>query len=402
MRSILLITTLLLASIPVYSQFYLFGDTGNSGLRNNRIRDIESDRSGTKYFYTRNGLYRLKRAADWTTFNVTNSGLPSNFGNCLFVDSNHVWAGSNNGVGHYNGSTWVTYNTSNSNIPHNEIVGIRKDLNGKIWVATNSNFVASFNGSTWTKYDLRAILGSTYTWFTCVEVDKFNNIWFGTPNNGFVKYNGTTWRKYTVATDSIIDNGIIAMKADKDGNLWVVGPNGMSKLSLNGDILNIRPMGNQGFGMNDIDIDDYDRIWVSTDGRGLGMYDNGTWTFINTSNELRNDNLTCVENDSFDDIMWFGTDNDGYINTNIPSSIQEREAGFMVTVYPNPASEYMTLLNAKNINSVEIVDLAGRQIGTLQVEQPSGRICIDNIPAGQYLLYSSDNSFVTAKLTIVR
>jgi hypothetical protein len=84
---------------------------------------------------------------NWTVYNKSNSGLPSNRIWPIAVDSqDNVWIGTaDRGVAIYNGSTWKTFDTSNSGLADNAINFIAVDVDGSIWIAAQSGGLTHLN-----------------------------------------------------------------------------------------------------------------------------------------------------------------------------------------------------------------------------------------------------------------
>lgn len=67
-------------------------------------------------------------------------------------------------------------------------------------------------------------------------------------------------------------------------------------------------------------------------------------------------------------------------------------------MYPNPANDVLTLSTQNTVNTVEIFNVLGKKVITMQVEDTSAEINVSNLNAGIYLIkYEINNSTSTKK-----
>ncbi len=63
-----------------------------------------------------------------------------------------------------------------------------------------------------------------------------------------------------------------------------------------------------------------------------------------------------------------------------------------VTVYPNPATNYISIDNADNVKQITIINLVGRKLKTFENVQKDERYDVSELPNGMYLVQIVDNS----------
>ena len=70
---------------------------------------------------TDGGLVKINRITGNTIFfDKINSGLPSNYVNCIAIDElGNKWIGAQNGLVKFDGTDWTVYNSPYSNLDHN-------------------------------------------------------------------------------------------------------------------------------------------------------------------------------------------------------------------------------------------------------------------------------------------
>ena len=67
-------------------------------------------------------------------------------------------------------------------------------------------------------------------------------------------------------------------------------------------------------------------------------------------------------------------------------------------MYPNPAIDVLNISAQSTINTVEIFNVLGQKVITIQVEDTSAEINVSNLNAGIYLIkYEINNSTSTKK-----
>jgi ligand-binding sensor domain-containing protein len=77
---------------------------------------------------------------NWTVYNTSNSGLPSNNVTSIAIDAQgKQWIGTEyGGLAKFDGVNWTVYNTSNSGLPDNDVRAIAIDGQGNKWIGTGS------------------------------------------------------------------------------------------------------------------------------------------------------------------------------------------------------------------------------------------------------------------------
>ena len=63
-----------------------------------------------------------------------------------------------------------------------------------------------------------------------------------------------------------------------------------------------------------------------------------------------------------------------------------------ITVYPNPATDYISFDNVDNIGQVAIVNLVGRKLKMFENIQRGERYDVSDLPGGMYLVQIMDQN----------
>ena len=168
---------------------------------------------------------------DWHVANATNRHKSDK----IKVDkSNAIWRATNQGLLKYYNGTITTFNTTNSPLPTNNITYLAFDKNEQIIISTlpsvhqgEKGVLMSYDGNAWnTIYSC-----SMDDYFVSSMIyDNKDNLWFGvidrktvgkTFGGGLFKYNGINFSNYTIYNSSLSSNSIFALNVDNNNNLLV-------------------------------------------------------------------------------------------------------------------------------------------------------------------------------------
>ncbi|MEI6575061.1 MAG: two-component regulator propeller domain-containing protein [Bacteroidota bacterium] len=147
-------------------------------------------------------------------FNTSNSPLASDTINDI-LPGKPLWIATDRGLVSTDLSLWTTYNTSNSGIPSNMISCITKDSLQNIWLGTKGYGVAMFDGNNFTVYNT-ANSGLTDNYITDIVTDDDNNIWIGTYDGGLCTFKYGLW---------LSENQSLQNSWKKDNPAMTISPN---------------------------------------------------------------------------------------------------------------------------------------------------------------------------------
>jgi signal transduction histidine kinase/ligand-binding sensor domain-containing protein/DNA-binding response OmpR family regulator len=310
--------------------------TTKDGLSQSTVNYIIQDRKGFMWFATYGGLNRY----DGYTFKVY-SNIPGNKNSLsnngitfLFEDRDgYIWIvnGFNAGLDKLDPVTDSFTNYKNAphdsaSISSNEVYSVMQDKLGNIWVCTKN----ALNLLVTEKRD-----GKTRTSFRRFYNTFTNAIFY----RAYEDRNGnlllfSDYLYYLNRKTNKIEKGIplpgyaygkLSIREDKSGNLWLGNlTNGLLKLvynrqnqcyeSVKSDILNVTT--------NDIVIDYQERIWVSTENKGLFLYDTKEKRLQNFLND-KTDETSISDNNVISlyvdrsGVLWIGTYTQGLCKCNL-------------------------------------------------------------------------------------
>ncbi len=207
---------------------------------------MASDMKNNLWFATNRGLYKYSQAT-WLKFDESNSSLTSNRVTDLAIDKNdNLWGGlatyfyfdENLGIYlkkegclfKYDGESWTVYNVSNSGLPTNYIGTLDFDSKNVLWLNTRDERIVGkeygggltrFDGSTWITYNIyNSDLPSNTIWDIYVDID--DNVWLGTCGQGLAKLDkNNNWKAYNVFNSGLAFNDVTKIMFDSNNKIWL-------------------------------------------------------------------------------------------------------------------------------------------------------------------------------------
>ena len=149
--------------------------------------------------------------------------------------------------------------TSRDGLPQNSAMGLARDREGRLWVATQDG-AAVFNGRAWRALSLPDRQVSNF--LRCVAVAPDGLVWFRRQEGGLAAWDGTMWRLWSPA-DLAGATRVNAVAVQGD-TVWV-GTEGRGLLGLRGGTVAVRHL--PGAAIRELTVLDGD-LWISS-GDGL-------------------------------------------------------------------------------------------------------------------------------------
>ena len=231
-------------------------------------------------------------AADWTTYNTSNSGLAGNTVKVIVIDqSGNKWFGTDKGLSAFDGTNWVTYQKdenkqtlADDNI--NDMAFEVTSYGPELWIATENGVsviaipsIDAVTKATPYRTDNTGLISNTVT---TVAVDTLRHErWFGTPN-GVSRFNSSDWRNFDRNSNPALAwTNVTCIGVDPDSGWKYIG-------TINGE------PENNGVARLRTSLDDVDAITAPS------PY-NAEWSGLWSSN------IYSIHMDP-DGSQWFGTD----------------------------------------------------------------------------------------------
>jgi hypothetical protein len=184
----------------------LYNTTSTPALPSNSITAIAKDNSGNLWIGTNVGLVKFNGTI-FTTYNTSN-GLPSNTVTCIETIGNQVYIGSGAGLSRFDGTSFTNYNVGNGLLPDDNIVSIKAENSGLIWIGGVDKLIEfSINGSFTTSSFISHSINNTPGKINCIYIDNQNTKWLGTTNVGVLSYSGSTF--VNVNSNYLLFGGVV-------------------------------------------------------------------------------------------------------------------------------------------------------------------------------------------------
>jgi len=310
------------------------------GLPQSTVYDIEQDLDGYLWFATQGGAARFD-GYEFEYFNTSN-GLPDDFVNCILIDRNGVlWMGTESGIASYdgvqvsafplnhllvdkrvdrmiedsNGNIWITtaygisvlfedtiysYTMEDALIgyPDSEL-GIFPDSKGRVHVATNPGLTIFQSPDTYEQSLKEELIQDI------IETSS-GEIWYASQENGiFVRKDDDSMIRLGY-DDGLKDEMVISLMEDHSGKIWCGTYVDGLYVYENGRFESVK----SGYSSEPIARFMYEdrnhRIWIQTFYNGLWLIDDGDFLHITISNNLVDDGVEDIFEDSFGSI-WLAT-----------------------------------------------------------------------------------------------
>ncbi|HRY32599.1 MAG TPA: two-component regulator propeller domain-containing protein [Bacteroidales bacterium] len=331
----------------------------NSGLPDDNVTGVAIDQNNVKWFGTQSGVARYNDT-NWVVY-TTPHGVIDNYINCIAVDANNrVWVGTDFGVSRFDGQNWTSFTTGNGLI-NNTVTHIAADAQGHVWFATPSG-LSRYDGTNFLSYNLSQGL-PVFIYF-----DDAGTMWVGTIMGGLARNSGTGFSYITMA-NGLLDDNILTITADANGNIWAGSYYGISVLNAAGQVTGNHTV-NDGLYSNfvaDLTTDSQGKIWAGMfdiyilEG-GLSRFDGSNWVSLTPADGLVNDMVIRVATDQSDN-LWVATG--GGVSCVIPGNLGLNDAleSNAFTVSHNPASAQLSIITGKpGQHPIRIMDNVGRTI----------------------------------------
>lgn len=297
----------------------------------------------------------------------------------LFITSGHA------ALGNY----YFTIIGRDKGLSQTDVKAIIQDSNGFMWFGTRNKL---------NRYD-----GKSFQIFNCYDhaaqkqnnnisslfEDRNKHLWVGTdkgvfilnPQNGIFTYVNTKTAEGIMMTDWIAD-----IKEDQNGNIWIVVPNqGLFRYIQSAKILKYYAFGENSIpdhgNPQSLCIDQSNRIWIGTNGKGVYLYNENTDQFTQhlgdaQENTLAGENIYTMADDG--EYLILG------IHEGKLRKINKRKN--MVVDVDAPEVHYKII---RCIAKVDNKLWIGTQSGIYMIDEDNKTVHIHNDPMSSYSL--SDN-----------
>lgn len=250
-------------------------DKSNSMLPGNVVRHIANMGQGEYWAATNKGILCMTESADdWSTIIPSNSGLPHEaVTSILRLPSSDIYIGTwGGGLARLANNTWTVYNSTNSPMPSDGVNDLFLDQFNRLWIST-FNGLACFNGWQWEVFTT-ANSPLPHNDVRFVRQDRSGALVVGTAD-GFARFSlEGNWQVYNASTLGYSIHLVNQATTDADGTMRLATDAGLLKLSADGQVTRITASAN-GLpinSLNAISTDDLGNLIIGTAGAGVVVY----------------------------------------------------------------------------------------------------------------------------------
>ena len=243
-----------------------------SDLKNEAIRSISSDNDGNIWLGTDNGITIIRKKEkfefvkhidelDKTKISIVFSIIKSHTG-VMWV------ATSGQGLFSINGKEIKNYKAP-KDLPSDELFSLFEDDKNTIWIGLVKGGAAKFDGSKFTFFNKKNELSDNT--IENINQDKKGNILFATAEGGLFCYDGKTFHNITVANgiSSNIVNSTLSDPYNAD-IIWLGTANGLNRIKIDANfkVVSVKVYNDQNglfgneIGENSMLVDNQKNIWI--------------------------------------------------------------------------------------------------------------------------------------------
>lgn len=178
-----------------WKQFEGFpSDLDNPGKLSADVMSIVQDQEGHLWVGTTNGI-GFFNGESWLEYNATSDGLPDNYVNVLYVDDNgDLWAGTDNGVAKYGDGSFQSIDTLHGFITY----GIVQDLDGGYWFSGDGGIVHNNTAhGDWEHFEQENSNLTSSIYYRAIRSED-GTLYFGSEASGVVRYDGGEFSEFPI------------------------------------------------------------------------------------------------------------------------------------------------------------------------------------------------------------
>ncbi len=211
-----------------------------------------------------------------------------------------VWMGARDGLRRLEGGTFRRFQPPGVSEPLNGILSMANDREGGLWLGFESAGLARLQPAQFRTVSTAEGLAEKAT--RAVFQDHRGDIWVGTASGP------SRYRAGTVTNFSTIDGVpipvVTGLGEDAAGTLWFAA--GGRVMWIRNDTVSAMPGWKRSADIKGFYRDSRNRMWVTTDGDGVYVYDAGQWSRVRMSDGLPSNHVRGVI-ETRDGAMWMTT-----------------------------------------------------------------------------------------------
>jgi len=252
-------------------------------------------------------------------------GLPNTDVRAIVQDrSGFLWFGTQGGLARYDGTGFRVYRPRDADptsLSDGYITALALDASGKLWVGTAESGVNLYDPDTdqFTRFSHGPKGGMSSEGVTAIARDARDRMWFAMSGGGLNRFDPAT-RTFAEYVSGPLETSIVAIDADKTGNLWL-GTTNDGAIRWNpddGSTATYRPAAEGGSPsaseITSVRVSSTGKVWLGTNGDGLFGFDLVARKFVQYRHAasdpatISDDHVTVLFEDRHHE-LWIGTTN---------------------------------------------------------------------------------------------
>jgi sugar lactone lactonase YvrE len=171
----------------------------------------------------------------------------------------------------------ITYNMTNSGLPSNDFTSLAEDKEGNMWFGTSTEGLLKYDGKKFYRFTAENTVAMPSNYVRKIVKDKENNLWIGF-SNGIAKYDGHIWNIFqnnmVASLNVCADNTIIA--ASVRGGIFKYSSGNVERITASANGLSDNEL-------SSAYLDKSGFLWVGLAGGGLDRFDGTEWKHFNSA-----------------------------------------------------------------------------------------------------------------------
>ena len=378
------------AGLAIYRQgAWSVINTSNAAIPTNTLWDVAFGPDGKTYYATNTFGVVVQDGDSWAFYNNTNTGLPlmRNVYSLGFADDGSLWTSvglppqATLRLTRFDGAAWTLFTGPNIGLPDNTAFRkIQTDEDGRLWMTTSTSLSMLEQGS-WTHH-LNTEIGCTPD-NNYPAIDATGQVWI-LASCQLMRFDGHAWQQTDAGLAGHCAGNIISgLAEDTEGNIWMGANFGCISRTDGLNWTHDYPiqLGTTDNNINTLFADAEGKMWVGLDFAELLVYDQGSWTLIDTCASAFQSHWVKIIAQAPNGDHWFAFDPLPFdIPVIPPFGLARRTAAGAWTFFPS--TELPTILGG-------IQDIAFDAAGIAWMSTTSGLLRYD----GQsWTLLTTDNS----------
>jgi ligand-binding sensor domain-containing protein len=262
--------------------------TTQEGLPDWLVTSIAIGADGTKWLGTSGAGLAKFNGSIFTSYNLSNSGIPYNSVKDVLLDGADVWVATDGlGAAKFDGTNWTVYNktTTSGALLSNYVRAIRKGAGNALYFCTEGG-LAKFDAGQWVTYKHTAGGLPSDTVTTLLFVAP-NTVYAGTPSAGMVSFNGVSWTTRSTSSCPLPSNWITKIHVDANNVKWIGTDAGIVKIDgTSWGVFNSSNSIMTNDHVSYLATDNQGRVLVATNGTGVYRWNGTAWENLPNSSEL--------------------------------------------------------------------------------------------------------------------